>query len=220
MATNKSKKSKLPKKKIKDTVLHPKWDELKEVGFLTIADIQTPHMIVEEVMTTYADDIEKDPELKEICVGLDKSYYDCIDKCLHLMSQHVDGPFPKNHQEVLTNPDSIVNAKFKEGEVGFGIDDKDVLYNENMLYQTLHSQYQLLGHEIHTLTHKGKVAMEMKLSAKHNAGKSKEEIEEATKKLLEENKKLEDNLNVAKELIEIASNERVKMVEAQHKLNS
>lgn len=194
----------------KDALLHPKWDELKEVGMLTIEDIRVPHMIVGEMIEEFSSTINSDPELKDICLGLDKSYGDCLNKCISLMAQHVEGEFPKTLEEAIANPDLIKNAKFKTGEVGKNITDKDQLYNENMLYHNLHSQYQLLGHEIHSLTHKGKVSMEMRLSAKYNANKTPEEIKEMQEKIQKENKSMEDALAQAKELINVADEERKK----------
>lgn len=216
MAKNKSSKSK--NKTVKNNILHPRWEELRDVGFLTIEDIKTPHMIVDELMKTYSKEIESDKELKEVCEGLNKSYYDCLDKCFSIMAQHVEGYFPKTAEEVAQKPELFTNAKFKEGEVGFGIEDKDTLYNQIVLYNSLHSQYQLLGHEVYALTHKGKVAMEMKLSAKYNANRSEEEIKQSTQKLLEENRRVEESLKNAKELINIAAEERQKMTDMQLKL--
>lgn len=217
-----SKKSPKTNSKVskKQALLHPKWDELKKVGFLTLEDIRVPHEIVSDIMETYASTIESDEELKKICTGLDKSYVDCINKCFSIMSQHVDGEFPKNVEEAIANPDLLKNAKFRKGEVGKNITDKDKLYNENLLYHNLHSQYQLLGHEIHSLTHKGKVSMEMRLSAKYTANKTPEEIAKIQEKIKKENEQMEQALNHAKELIDVADQERKKNVQMMADMDS
>lgn len=183
MAKERKKRNKpyVPKQKNKS-----KWEELKHVGELTIKDISTPHMLVNQIMEEYKEQIEEDPELKNICTGLDKSYVDCIESCLKIMSQHVTSEnFPTTLEDFIKDPKNYQEAKFKTGIVGKG-KSKEETYNDLLQFSDLHTKYQLLAHEVYSLTHKGKVNMEMRLAANLNLTEQEKKDKEEEEKIIEE----------------------------------
>lgn len=166
-----------------------KWDELKTVGFLTLKDIERPHVILSEIMENYKDILDEDEQIKNICLGLDKSYTDCVDRCLQIMSRHVEGEFVQDHKEILKTPEKFQNAKFFTGEL-----EDDV--EKNLEFQDIMQQYRVLSVEICSLTQKGQVSLEQRISSKVVSKKSEEDLKkerenlestiEATEKLIKE----------------------------------
>lgn len=167
------------------------WKTLGEVSLLTIEDIRRPHMEIAKIYSQFEKDLNEDPKLKEIVDGLDKSYYDCIDRCLGLMTKHVVSEnFPSNHKELMGNVAGFQNAQFKSGEVGKGIEDKEQVFQEVMAYHNLHADYHELAHHIVSLSTKGAREIELRLAAKHHV--ESDEVNEIEKKYDDMEEQLSD----------------------------